>query len=248
MDSSNQLSADFILQLKTELEADIRLYESLPARIAERKRRYEAALLFAPEGFDPSAPLMTKSTPPPENKISNESSEFTLTSSEQRIGASPPSWIVAVKNVLDECNGGLTHKELFERIKIAFPGIPTSNGDKGFYNAIAKLAKRTQLVKHGGFLYSAKTFAELKDRGEPLPELQGRVRSGSSGEIVLSLLQAHKNGLTGPELKKLAASTPDAPRSLKDHGQYIYNILATLIGTGAVVKDNGIYKLNEASS
>lgn len=245
MDASNHLPADFILQLKAEWEADVHLLEILPKRIAERRRRYEAALLFAPDGFDPSAPLAAKSELP-QDKVNNDSSEFTLTSSEEIAAANRPSWVVAVRNVLEGCDHGLTHREVFDRIKKAIPDMPTSNGEKGFYNAIARLSERGQLVKHGGFLYSPKVLSGLKARGKDLPELPGRTRPGGSGEIVLSLLREHKEGLTGPELKRLAASVPDAPRSLIDHGQYIYNILGALIGNGAVVKDDGIYKLNRA--
>jgi hypothetical protein len=46
--------------------------------------------------------------------------------------------------------------------------------------------------------------------------------------IVLSVLQDHPQGLAAPDVKRKAAEHPEAPVSLKEHGQYIYSVLDTL--------------------
>lgn len=250
MANPSELSPEFILQLKAELEADILLYKELPERIAFKTKRYEAALLFAPPNFDPDAPIHSeaKEAEPAPQPAKPQVAEFSLTPLEQEAKKARVYWGEAIMNILESSGKGLPHKELLAMVKSSFPELPSSNGEKGFYNAIAKLDAHNRIVKHGGLLYSAKLVKEMNDRGEGLPESGFRPRAGGSGEIVLAILRDHKDGLTGPQLKEMASAVPDAPRSLRDHGQYIYNILATLIGSGAVVKESGIYRLNEASS
>lgn len=246
MANSTELSVEFILQLKAELDADIRLYDELPRRIEQRKKRYEAALLFAPAGFDPSMPLVEVEVPDVSDAPNVAPSEFTLISTEEQNSQNRPSWTVAIMSALDSCGRGLSHKDLLASVRAAIPEMPSSNGEKGFYNGVAKLAERGHLIKHGGLLYSAKVVEQMKRRGESLPDAPDlKPRSGSSGEVILSVLRDYPNGLSGPDLKKIVGANPDAPRSLRDHGQYIYNILATLIGSGLVEKQEGVYRVIE---
>src|SRR5665811_240951 len=55
------LTVEGVIRLKADYEADVKLYEELPARIKSKKRLFEAALLFAPPGFNPNAPMPVKS-------------------------------------------------------------------------------------------------------------------------------------------------------------------------------------------
>ena len=64
--------------------------------------------------------------------------------------------------------------------------------------------------------------------------------------ILKALLDAKPEGLTGPEVKQAVANMPGAPQSLMDHGQYIYNLLASVIGAGAVERSDNLYRLTES--
>ncbi|WP_038487365.1 hypothetical protein [Janthinobacterium agaricidamnosum] len=257
MVNPSELSAEFILQLKHELEADVQLLKELPERISQRKKRYEAALMFAPLGFDPDAALNVVPKVQKEVEVAtvpvrvNEStadvsSEFTLTAVDGSHSENVPSWTKAIQHVLENSSTGLAHKELLTTIRNEFPAMPTSVGEKGFYNGIGKLSEKRVLVKHGGLLYAKKTVDSIIARGESLPEGPStQTRSGSSGEIILSILKGHAGGLAAAELKVLISEVPNAPASLKKHSQFIYNVLATLIGSGQVVKMGNLYRLAE---
>ncbi len=245
------LPAGFILKLKTEVDVLKKQWAELPAIIKEKERKYEAALMFAPPGFDPEAavealsvdqdPIEEKEAP--EVEVAPE--EFILKSPVEE-HSDKPTWVGALGNTLTLSGRGQSHQELLSFIRANYPALSVSNGEKGFYNAVARLADRKELVKHGGLLYSATVIKDMQARGEKLPEApEHQIRRGSSGEIVLEVLKAHPNGIAGPDLRKLVAEVPSAPKSLREHGQYIYNILATLMGTGAVVKEGGVYKLTE---
>lgn len=228
-----KLPADYILKLKAELDSEIRLYAELPARIAEKKTRLNAAMQFAPDGFDLDKEIAAKSKKKPASP------------ERQKTQPATPTWIGEVENVVAASPRGISHQEVLSAVKNTALGKNQSKGDKGFYNAIARLAKRGLIVKAGGLLYSAKLAQEMKKRGEALPDVSAEVgrRRNGSGAIVLRVLSNYPNGLPGPEIKRIVAEMPEAPRSMREHGQYIYNILGTLIGSGAVARDGGVYRL-----
>jgi hypothetical protein len=260
-----KLSAEYILGLKAEVDRLRKLWAELPAIIDKRQKLYEAALLFAPEGFDPDAPVQSveayaqggeeveEDEEPEDGKSADhfsldvgETAEFALLPVEHH--SPKATWVSAVREVLTLVEKGVPHKELLALIRQTYPGLPVSNGEKGFYNAVFRLTERNELVKHGGLLYAASVVQAMEARGERLPEAaEHQVRRGSSGEIVLEVLKANPDGLTGPDLRKAVSEMPSAPKSLREHGQYIYNVLATLIGTGVVVKNGAIYKLAEGA-
>ncbi|NWF46750.1 hypothetical protein F3K02_16040 [Hydrogenophaga sp. D2P1] len=256
-----QLSAEYILGLKAELDRLRKQWAELPAIIDKRQKLYEAALLFAPEGFDPDASVEPIDAGAQDGEGVEEDEEpkagtsdagfsievggpadFALSPTEHH--SSKTTWISAVREVLKLVEKGIPHKELLVLIRQTHPELPVSNGEKGFYNAVFRLTERKELVKQGGLLYATSVVQTMEARGEKLPEApEHQVRRGSSGEIVLEVLKAYPNGLTGPELRKVVSQMPNAAKSLREHGQYIYNILATLMGTGAVVKNGAIYQL-----
>lgn len=246
MANPSELSVEFIRQLKHELEDDIRLLEELPERISQKKRRYEAALMFAPAGFDPDgAPLPEVEEDAVDGAVAPE---FVLIPADNVRESNAPSWTKAIQKVLDRSDGGLTHKELLFKVREEFPAMPVSTGEKGFYNGVSKLAYRKTLLKHGVQLYSSKVVDAIHARGDTLPEAPSvQTRSGSSGEIIMAILGTHAEGLSAQDLKLLVNNVPDAPASLKKHSQYIYNVLATLIGSGQVVKVGSMYRLPEKS-
>lgn len=250
-----------LLQLKSEVDELKKQWLELPALIKEKERKYEAALMFAPPDFDPdaamelatpqlvegAAPLPGKNeadqSPIEEVRPDAEPEEFTLRPPVEK-HSEKATWIGSLRNTLTLSGRGMSHQELLAFVRANYPALPVSNGEKGFYNAVAKLADRKELVKRGGLLYASSVIDAMKARGEALPEVpEHQHRKGGSGEIVMQVLKEHPNGLTGPELRKAVAAIPHAPKSLREHGQYIYNILATLMGTGVVVKNGTTYQL-----
>ena len=241
-----------IVRYKADYEADVRLLEELPARIKLKKRKYEAALMFAPPGFDPDTPVAvtparlpipTRQPEPEPDKPFELVQEAEEIETEGRV-----TWIGELRRLLAAANRGVAHQEALASLKSTPLGDRTSAGDKGFYNAVSRLEKRGELVKASGLLYSKKMADEMVARGEPLPgqSLESRRRAGSSAAIVLQVLREHPEGLIAPDLKDAAAAVPGAPESIAKHGQYIYNVLSTLIGQCEVEKDaNGVYRIRE---
>jgi len=237
-----------IRKLQSELEEDERRLAELQVTIPEKKKRLEAAMFFAPQGFDTIGKSRKAIAPKKKKRRANgrgKSAARRRTASANRI-----TWASEIRRILNASSKGLPYKEVLEQAKMTALGQRDAPGDKGFYGAIAKLSKNEEIVKHGGLLYCRKLADKLKANGQILPGMEADVRrrSGSGGTLVVNVLSEHLNGLTASELKKVLAGMPNAPESIRAHGQYIYNILGTLMGAGTVTRENGVYRLSQPSN
>lgn len=237
-----------IRKLQSELEEDEHLFVELQTRIPEKKRMLEAAMLFAPKGFD--TVVRAGKTPSLKKKKQDTNGGNKSVARRRKTGANRITWIGEIRRIMNASPKGLSHKETLVQAKMTALGKRQSAGEKGFYTAIAKLAKNDEIVKHGGLLYSKKLANKLTTNGQMLPEMEADVRrrSGSGGALVVSVLSEHLSGLTASELKKVLAEMPNAPESIRAHGQYIYNLLGTLMGAGTVKRENGVYRLSQPSN
>ena len=235
------LTLSAIRALLAEYEADVRLLAELPARVESKKRRLDAAMLFLPPDFDLNAPAVSAGADaqpqaPAEAPAASAAEPARVT------------WTSEMSKHLASLDGGISHRDLLAALKQTELGQrEASPGEKGFYNAIAKLAEKGTLVKIGGLLYHKDVVTRLTENGQPLPDMTIEVarRAGGSGSLVVEVLAQHPKGLTAPALRKLFAEREDAPKSLREHGQYIYNILSTLMGNGTIVRRNSVYKLTK---
>lgn len=150
------------------------------------------------------------------------------------------TWSAEMRRVLGEQDAGISYSDLLAILVNGDLGKHRSTGDKGFYQAIRRLTAAGELVKSGNLLYSAELAKTLKANGEALP-----VRSaerGGAGSIVLGILDQNPRGLSAPELKEKAGNHPDAPKSIRAHPHYIYNVLRKLAKAGKVTKEGYKYR------
>lgn len=256
--ASPLLTVEDIIRFKADYESDLKLLEELPARIKQKKRKYEAALFFAPEGFDPDAPLKSaivavsglvsvaaSGFQQPELQSTFELTDQQEEAESEEVGGRL-TWTGELKRVLVNSFAGVSHQDALAQLKETKLGERVSKGEKGFYNAVSLLEKKGALVKAGGLLYSANVIEQMKARGESIPDesAETRRRSSGSGAATLQVLRSHPQGLDANTLRSELAKVPGAPASIAKHGHYIYNILGSLMGQGEIEKDaNGIYKL-----
>ena len=154
------------------------------------------------------------------------------------------TWTDAMWSVMQEQKQGISYTALLAELVKGELGNNRSKGDKGFYQAIRRLVASGDMVKIGGLLYTASLAAALRARGENLPEAQraGNGRGGSR-HIILSVLTEHPRGLTGPQIKHLAAKHPNAPSSLRSDSHYIYNVLYLMKKDGEITHEGNVYRI-----
>ena len=240
-DDAPLLTLAYYKQLQAEQEADTRLIAELPARIAKRKKLLEAAKLFIPLGSD-GGELRAAAKKKPVLVIPKRRKQFTLQLKSKNTGGKNTTWGKELLRIAKENRRGMTNRELLEEAAKTSLGKSRSKGDKGFYNALARLVKGGELVKHEGFVYADKVFQKLKANGEPLP-VNPSYRAGTTPGLVAEVLGAHPDGLAAGDLQEIVAKRPEAPDSIRKHRHYIYNILNSLIESKAVEKEDGVYRL-----
>lgn len=266
MQGDAMLSGEAILRLKAEYESDLKLLEELPARIKLKKRRYEASLLFAPPGFDPDAPIKGEPFIQSALDVAVASKIESEVLQEHKAAGAPLNlfgevqepeeddealtgritWAGELKGLLDSSPVGVSHKDALAKLKQTSLGERVSKGEKGFYNAVARLEKSGSLVKSGGLLYSKQLVEAMESRGEALPDVstETRRRAGGSAAVVLEVLRANPDGLNANDLRAKLAELPGVSQSITNHHHYIYNVLGTLMGQGEIKKDaQGVYKI-----
>lgn len=194
-------------------------------------KKIDAARLFAPDSMNFDA-LITEAA-----KAVLEIDSGTI---QTRDGQ--PTWTATIERILNEADRGLTHPQLMVEIRKT-PLAEKST--KSFYGAIAKLADRKLLIKHGGLLYTAKVAENLISKGEFAPDdaVHQTANGNSASAHVLKALDAHRKGLTGPELRSMISKEDDAPASIRAHGQYLYNVLSKLKRSGKIKKVEKRYVL-----
>src|SRR6266705_1197397 len=228
------LTVGDIRELESAIAADVRHRYELDTRISEKRKRLEAAKLFLPQAAE-------RPVQKPKPTRSAHKGVRNAPKSARRINGARLTWASEVSKVLNESKTGISHQDLLAELSKTALGDNVSNGAKGFYNAVARLTKAGEVVKSGGLLYSFKLAQEIRDRGEALPSrVVGR---GGSSSIVLGILHDHPHGLSGPQIKEIAGKHPDAPPSIREHGQYIYNVLGSLQRSGLITKHEGKYWL-----
>lgn len=229
------LTLEDIIHIKHELDQALREQAELPVKIANLKLRFEAAMQFAPPGFNP-------------DEVNIQQPELAGIPSREDVIASLNSaptgritWSGEISRLLKKSNSGKSYPELLNELNKGELGKKPSKGDKGFYNAIARLIAKKEAVKSGGLLYATEVFNKLKASGTPLPEINEELKRGSSSTVIFEILDKNKKGLTANELKAALAGRNDLPKSMAGHGQYIYTVLGTLVGRGLVKKENNKY-------
>lgn len=244
------LSEQDLKKLHNAMLDDRRAVELAVAQAKKSEEDYNAALRFAPAGFAPEkVKSPSRARPKAKKKIKTKPIGDTAKRKVKQIDLFPkaensPTWTIEISRRIEQHPEGIAHSKLLgEILKSPPPELAISAGYKGFYHAIRRLLKRGDIVKHGTLLYTAKAMEAIRESGQELPVPDRRV--GGTGAIVIETLGKHPTGLTGPQLQALASMEPGAPKSMRDHPHYIYNVLSSLISNGRVKKFRGMYKLAE---
>ena len=229
-------------------------------RITEKlevdRRAFQQMMFFVPEGM--RAQIADDVTPAPDlfrasEAAPTETQRMGITLRRTRPAAANGQqsagfeFTAFILDVVGKSRDGIGHAELKAAVQNTKHAARLKDQAKAYHRTLGKLIARNDLVRHGSKFYDPAVYEVLKKNGE-LPEVEegasGR-EIGAAARLTLEVLQAHPVGLSGPDLKVLVGADPDAPKSVKGHGQYIYNVLATLIGTGKVIKEGPLYRIAE---
>jgi hypothetical protein len=248
------LSTADVIAMRDEIEELRRELQATTARLAEKERKFEAALLFLPEGTNVAALKIRQVKAAPSRKRMEQPKlpEVTNAPSPKARGPAinnPLTWKGAVMKVLNTAGKGLTHAAIIEALGQSEIADTVEANRKGYYNAITRLEERDRLiVRRGSLIYSRQVIEDLMARGAPIPEQDPTQPSKPRGtpttrDHVKAILIENPDGLEGPVLIELLKKRECVTKSVFDHDQFVYTLLGKMIESNEIVKVDRAYRL-----
>lgn len=226
-----------VRKLKEDLEADEQLLAELPARVEQKRKRYEAALYFVDttaldEIFEerviaaetPAASLVLTN---PEDRNFRASRDGELT------------WTGAIMKVLDGATRGMAHHEIQSAVRSENHHLVET---KPYYNAMSKLDKRGTVVKGGALFYAASNYERLVSAAEPVvidkANISGKqLKDHTSAWFIYRTLNDSPAPLTASQIKDKLREEEGVTPKLTTSNNFIFNILKSLLNDGWIEKD-----------
>lgn len=139
---------------------------------------------------------------------------------------------------------GIGHRELKQAVAESEFSVRLDDQAKAYHRTVSKLIARKEIIRYGEKFYDPEAY-KILEKARKLPEIEDgvRLRENSAAGITMQILESSARGLTGPEIKSAVALHPNAPKSVRTHGHYIYNVLSNLIGSGKIEKAGSIYRI-----
>lgn len=226
------LTSDDLLRWKrevSELEAKV---ETLRARKDLLARRIEVAealsmLLDAPRDNAEHSLVTPDQTAAEESPLDN--SEIDVG---EEVIEGEWTWVSVVHDAIYGHAMGVASHDLREEFaQSPFYGPRMEVSDKGYYNAVSRLAERKQIVKHNGRLFSPEAHAAYQAavaRGEIIdrPPVQPNAYSPMGAAIEQAVMD--DPGVTSAEIIRRLKRDPEFAATLHPKATVAYNIIARL--------------------
>lgn len=238
-----------IRAMKADCEADEKLLAELPERLAKKKQRFEAALLFVTE--EQRTAIYAA-----EDAEGEKAEPLELTNPESRRfqteRAGKPTWTGLIMRVLQSASEGLIHDQIMDEITKLHPPFDRhlDENSKRYYNAISKLETRGEIVKHAARFYTPELMHNLIKDGEELPEDDvdtNQPKEYTSGWFIALALKGADDGMSPSEIRDALKDDEGVPPALMTSKSFLFNILKQLQMDGFVVKDEENKKYYHAS-
>lgn len=162
-----------------------------------------------------------------------------------------PTWAIEILRVLKSAGKPLSYDELRDEIDKGPLQGDFERSTKGFYNAVSRLQKKSEVVKHSDRLFLAHDFRAFErnlasGNAKPLPPLRTHIDRSPMGAEVLALVNKHPQGVQGKDvIEHLRADERFAEPLLKNTSGG-YNVIARLVERNEIRRvDSTLYPFNE---
>lgn len=241
------LTVASVKAMKEDYEADERLLAELPARVAQKKMRFEAALLFVSEEQKKAIFAEAPKEDVNDTPDARETLELTIPETPARrfvtTRGGKPTWTGLIMQVLDGAGEGMPHDQIMSeigRLNAAF-GEELGHNTKPYYNAMSKLELKGEIEKRAGYFYRAGLIHELLRHGEELPEEPEepavQLKEYSSAWFIDQVLRNAQGGMTAHEIKEALKDEEGVTPKLITNRSFIFNVLKALQAGGYIEKD-----------
>ena len=236
------LTVASVKAMKDDYLEDERLLAELPARVAEKKRRFEAALLFVSEEQraaifeeNPKVSARGETDKPPELTSSGDASRRFVAARGGR-----PTWTGVIMRVIESADQGLPHDQLMAEIAKLDPafGKELARNAKPYYNAMSKLEHRQAIEKRAGYFYRPGLLSELRSQEQELPEEpKSQLKEYSAAWFINGALESAGVPMSAHEIREALRHKEGVTPTLITNKSFIFNVLKALQGDGYIEKD-----------
>ena len=240
------LTMDDVRRWKSELREIGANMEKLQARADDLTRKLSAAALFLDvRAVSDDAPDQVPAVAEEEDALKDEAQGATLVRVRRRRRISVGlTWAEVVKRAVEGAEIGMTYAEMRKFAASSELGPKLEMSDKGYHNAIGRLARDGVIVREHGRLFTHKAYQRfMKEVAEgrqstvvPMP-----LAHSPMGEAILKIVQAQP-GITGKATIAELRKNPEFNATLTPHQTGAYNIIARLAKRRQIVRrdDGGI--------
>ncbi len=159
------------------------------------------------------------------------------------------TWNEAILSILREANRGLAHAALYKALEATEFAKTVNFNQKRYYTTISRMQKKKQVVRIGSLTYAPDVAKKLAKSGpvptEDLEQPQFFNSKIQTPTLIKRLLRENPKGLQGNDLIGMLSMMDDAPESVRSHPQFVYTTLSKMIRSGAVKREEGVYRLTE---
>ncbi len=152
--------------------------------------------------------------------------------SKRRRSRTGETWSDVILEGVSAAGLGLTYAEMRNFASESSLGKKLEESDKGYHNAIGRLARSGEIVRQHGRLFTPdahKRFLEAVDRGEATTTIAQPMAYSPMGEAILNIVAAHPGELNGKLVITELRRDPEHNATLTPHETGAYNIIARLV-------------------
>ena len=152
------------------------------------------------------------------------------------------TWAHVIYGIVSAAEMGMTYAEVRQAALASALGPKLRSSDKGYHNAISRLARGEVLIRQYGRLFTHEAFERFQkaaDAGEVSTVVPQPFVHSPMGEAILKIVHKHP-GLIGKEIIAELRKDVEFNATLTPHETGAYNIIARLVKRRQIVRrDDG---------
>lgn len=231
-------------------EGDVRRLDEeisrLTASRAEVKKMLDAASLFVGRVTEPTIIEDESATPKDnssdEDEVTSASDELVLDGIGLAEHLKESTWAGTVLDIVKPAEMGLTYAEVREAVLASSLAPKLRRSDKGYHNAIGRLARSGILMREHGRLFTPEAYERFKAAvaaGEMSAVVPQPFVHSPMGEAILRVVQ-DRPGIIGKAIIGELRKDAEFNATLTPHETGAYNIIARLVKRRQIVRrDDG---------
>jgi hypothetical protein len=163
--------------------------------------------------------------------------------SKRRRSRTGETWSEVVLEGVSAADMGLTYAEMRKYASESSLGNKLEQSDKGYHNAIGRLARSGEIVRRHGRLFTPDAhtrFLSAVESGDATTTVAQPMAYSPMGEAILKIVAAHPGELNGKAVITELRRDPEHNATLTPHETGAYNIIARLVRREQLVRrDDG---------